>query len=212
MRRVIGFIIACVWAVGAFPAHAAAETWMGLQGGVGMPFGDFADVASTGFNLGVTGDHMFGKYWALGGEISVHGFGGNDDLEKRLSAMNGVPTDFTFRTIPLVAHAKYMLPANGKLAPFLKYSLGVYQIRKKEDAGIIQVDKSQTKFGFQIGAGANFRSTATIAYGGELAYHYISGAVNDNGENKAGNLLTLRAQLMFGFGGGGAAPTPPPTK
>jgi len=176
-------------------AHAAVgATWVGMNAGISMPFGDFSDFASTGFNLGVTGDYMRTESWALGGEIGWHKFGGNDDLEKSESARLGVPVEFTVRVIPITAHAKYLLPANETMAPFVKGAFGLYNLNFKTDAGTLgESDHSETKFGFQVGGGLNFGGTESVAYGAEILYHYIAT------EDQASNMVTLRGQILFGF-------------
>ena len=175
---------------------APGAIWVGVNGGIGLPFGDFRDVASTGFNLGLTGDYMMSDSWALGGELGWHKFGGNDDFEKSESARLSVPVEITIRAIPITAHAKYLLPANESAAPFVKAALGLYNLNTKTDAGSLGDDnESSTKPGFQFGGGLNFKSTESVAYGAELLYHYIAT------EDKASNMITLRGQLLFGFPG-----------
>ena len=178
-------------------AHAApGATWVGVNAGIGMPFGEFSDFASTGFNIGLTTDFVRSESWAFGGELGWHKFGGNDDLEKSESARLGFPVEFTVRVIPVTAHAKYLLPANESVAPFVKGAFGLYNLNFKTDGGAaFESDDSQTKFGFAIGGGLNFHSTESLAYGAELLYHYIST------EEQSSNMITLRGQLLFGIPG-----------
>lgn len=196
MKKTWLLTLALIAMLASSAVAAPGAIWVGVNGGIGLPFGDFRDVASTGFNLGLTGDYMMSGTWAIGGELGWHKFGGNDDLEKSQSALAGVPVEITIRAIPVTAHAKYLLPANESTAPFLKAALGLYNLNTKIDAGTLgDSNRSETNVGFQFGGGMNFKNTESAAYGAELLYHYIAT------EDKASNMITLRGQLLFGFPG-----------
>lgn len=196
MKKTWLLTLAMVAMLASSAVAAPGAIWVGVNGGVGLPFGEFKDAASTGFNLGLTGDYMMSDTWALGGELGWHKFGGNDDFEKSETARLGVPVEITIRAIPITAHAKFLMPANESAAPFVKAALGLYNLNTKIDAGVEgDSDESNTKLGFQVGGGLNFKSTESVAYGAELLYHYIAT------ENKASNMITLRGQLLFGFQG-----------
>ncbi len=194
MKKTWLLTLALIAMLASGAAAASGTIWVGVNGGIGLPFGDFRDAASTGFNLGLTGDYMKSESWAFGGELGWHKFGGNDDLEKLRSVEEGVPVELTVRAIPITAHAKYLLPANESAAPFLKAAIGLYNLNFKTDPGSLG-DDSQTKVGFQFGGGLNLKNTQTVAYGAELLYHYIAT------DEKASNMITLRGQLLFGFQG-----------
>ena len=196
MKRTWLLTLALIAMLASSAVAAPGAIWVGVNGGIGLPFGEFRDAASAGFNLGLTGDYMMSDTWAFGGELGWHKFGGNDDFEKSESVRRGVPVEITTRAIPITAYAKYLLPANESAAPFLKAAFGLYNINTKIDAGSEgDSNDSATKFGFQFGGGMNFKNTESVAYGAELLYHYIAT------ENKASNMITLRGQLLFGFPG-----------
>jgi hypothetical protein len=194
-----------VLSLAAAPAFAArGDMWLGGTTGFALPFGDFADIASIGYNLGVTGDYVLNDQWAIGGEVGYYTFGGNDDLEKRLTAQYATPVDFRFRALPVTIHGKYLLPGDDKKAPFIKGAIGMYNVNSSVEGGLINTDDSQTAFGFQLGGGVNFKTGTNFTWGGDVLYHYI-------GTENSSNMLTARATLMFGFSRNGTPTTQPPT-
>ena len=194
MKRIGLLTLALLLGV-ATGAQAAGTNWLGVNGGISLPFGNFSDLASTGFNLGVTGDLSKSEMWALGGEIGWHIFGGNDELEKRRSVQLGYPDQTTIRLLPVTLHAKYLLPPTDRVAPFAKVALGLYSVKIKDDAGLARSESSTTRVGLQFGGGVNFKSKDSVRYGVELMYHYISTRDNPS------NMVSLRGQLQFGFPG-----------
>ena len=179
------------------PSAPAAMTpgsvWLGVNGGVSLPFGDFSDQASTGFNLGLTGDYVIYENLAVGGEIGWHSFGGNDELEKQLSVQHGASANLTIRVVPVIAHARYFLPAGQKVTPFVKGGLGLYNVQNKVEYLAVSQEHSSTRIGFQFGAGADFKSAASLQYGIDAQYLYIAT------ENKATSMVVARGQLLFGL-------------
>lgn len=176
-------------------AHAAAgDVSLGLKAGLGLPIGDFKDVAATGFHLGATGDYAMNDRFSVGGDLVYHTFGGNDDLEKSLSALSGQTVDFKFSIIQVTPHVRYSLPTEGTLAPYLQFGLGLYRSTGKSDPG---GSSSSTPFGFHLGAGADFKKTESYTYGFHGEFHQISssGASGD----KAANLITLGVHAGFGL-------------
>jgi opacity protein-like surface antigen len=174
-------------------AHAQPTMWIGFNGGVGMPIGSFADQASTGFNIGVVADIVVRGPWAFGGELSWHGYGGNDDFEKDLTAVQGEPVDVSIGMIPIIAHARYRIATDDPLVPFVRGGLGLYNIRSRQEWNTGRRDRSATDFGFVAGGGVEYLASQNMAWGAELLYQYI--ATSD----EATNMLTLRVQAMFGY-------------
>jgi len=172
-------------------AEGVGNIVIGPTAGFSLPFGDFADVATAGFNLGVTGDYYAAPNWAFGGEISWHLFGGNDDLEKELSADLGTPVDIRIRVLPVVAHVKYFIPAQN-VSPFVRGGVGIFNINQEIDAGATTDDDSDTKLGFLFGGGVNFAGASRVQFGADAYYQYIAT------EGDATNMLVLRGNVMFG--------------
>ena len=177
----------------ARPALIPGSIWLGVNGGIGLPFGDFAHKATSGFNLGLTGDYLVYENLAVGGELSWHSFGGNDNLEKDLSAKLRTSADLKISVVPATVHAKYFLPAGQTVTPFVKGALGLYNYKERTEYGTNNTEHSSTRIGFQVGGGANFKSVTSMLYGFDFMYLYIAT------EDKATNMLVVRGQLMFGW-------------
>lgn len=171
-------------------APATGSIWIGGTAGFSLPFGDFADQANVGFNIGIIGDYYAAPNWAFGGEISWHTFGGNDDLEKGLSAELGIPVDFEVRVLPIVGHVKYLIPAE-TMSPYARAGLGLFNLNFETEAGTSSSDDSETKLGFLLGGGVTFLGSR-VSYGGEAFYQYIAT------EGDATNMLVIRGNFMFG--------------
>ena len=174
-------------------ARSEPTTWIGFNTGVAFPIGSFADQASLGYNIGVVTDLVVRGPWSFGGELSWHGFGGNDDLEKRLTAIAGEPVDLTTRLIPIVVHGRYRIDANDPLVPFLRGGVGLYNVNVRTEMGSGTHNKTSTDLGFLAGAGVEVESWENITWGAELLYQYVGTS------DEATNLLTLRVQMMFGY-------------
>jgi hypothetical protein len=158
-----------------------------------MPVGDFSDRASTGYGFGLSGEKSMGGELSLGGELGWYRFGGNDALEKQLSAANGAPTDVTTRMLPLLVWAKYDLGTEA-IEPYVKFGLGGYFTRTRAEFAGLQQDNNDTVFGITFGGGFTRKINDGMKWGGELGYHWLGT------ENQASQMLEVRANLLFGIG------------
>jgi opacity protein-like surface antigen len=83
--------------------------------------------------------------------------------------------------------------ANDPIVPFIRGGLGFYNVRARTESSLGRDDDASTDLGFLAGAGVEFSNWEGVAWGAELLYQYIA----TSGE--ASNLVTLRAQVMFGY-------------
>lgn len=181
----------------ATPA-AAAEFWAGVDGGLGIPIGNLSDAASTGFNLGLHGTYRMTDQFGFGGELGWQSYGGNDDLEKELSALAGTAVDVRLRVIPILAFAEYELPGQTSMVPFLRAGLGLYNLNLKAESAAGDTEDSETKFGLHVGGGLNGEVSDTIQWSVDGLYHYVlDAAADDGGGETAGSVITLRGKLSF---------------
>src|SRR5262245_36864856 len=130
----------------------AGTTWLGLNGGVGMPTGDYGDAASNGWNIGATVTQSINDMWGIGADLGYHSWGGNSDLEDAI----GPNTDITFGAVQATAHAMVNFPTQSPMKPYMKAGLGLYNVSTKIDSPSGNADDSQSKFGYNFGAGMNF--------------------------------------------------------
>ena len=191
--RLVALVVVLAVACAASRAHASGPMWFTPFGGVAMPVGNFSDRASTGFDFGVMAETKLDGPWSAGGELGWYQFGGNDDLEKQLSALYGASTNVTTRTIPLTIWAKLGFDAKA-FNPYAKFGFGGYFSRTRFEYLNRDVDNTDNVLGVILAGGFTRDMTSNVRWGGELDYHWIGT------ENKASQMLELRATL--GFGGG----------
>jgi opacity protein-like surface antigen len=182
-------------ALAAPPSHAAGMTWIGAGGGLNMPMGDFGDVASLGFFGGVSGTHMLNDQFGVGGDIHFHSFGVDDEFEEGLAVLAGESVDVSLSALQFTAHGTWMFPMEGDFKPYARLGLGFYNVGSKVEGGTFDSDDSETNFGFNLGLGGMFKTSDTMAIGGEVLYHSIMT------EDEASNLITIGAKIAFGVGG-----------
>ena len=201
MKHRAALLILLAGLVLASGAQAAGKPWFGLNAGFGLPSGHFADLATSGWNAGVTGDYHVSDRFALGGEVSWHSFGGSDDFEKaegaRLTLVHGTPVTVNAKNtlVPVLVHAKLLTPWGKELHPYGVFGAGIYHLSSKLEYSAGSSTSSDTKFGFNLGAGASHKTSSNVELGIEARYHWISSSPNSI------NLLTVRAQMLFAFGG-----------
>jgi opacity protein-like surface antigen len=179
-------------ALAAAPS-AAAPVWLGAEVGLSVPTGDYKDEASLGLLVGLTGTRMFGGHFGLGGDLAIHSLGVADDFEEAMAAAAGATVDVGLRAIQITTHAKLVLPTKGTVKPYLKGGLGLYNLGSKVEGGSLDVDESETRFGYHLGVGGQAAADA-VALSGELAYHSIGT------EDSRTNMLTLTVGLHFAVG------------
>jgi opacity protein-like surface antigen len=179
----------------AAPAgFAAAPVWLGANLGFTVPTGDYTDEASLGFLAGLTGTYMFTDNLGVGGDIVLHSPGVADDFEEAMAAAAGSTVDVSLHAIQVTPHVKFILPTRGTMKPYARAGLGLYNFGSVVEGGSLDMDESETRFGFNLGAGVQSFLTSAFAWSGELAYHSIS--------TKGGSttLLTLAGGIHFGMG------------
>jgi hypothetical protein len=161
---------AFVLTFGAAVAHASAASEFGLNAGVAMPFGDFGDVAGTGFFGGATYCYHVSDQYGLGGDFNYQSYGKKDF---------GLGS-YTYSLINVGAHAKYFFKLkDSKEMPYAKVGLGIYNLRAKTTftypgLGTVTATGSDSKFGFSIGLGADWKMGESKSWGAEVLYHNIA--------------------------------------
>ncbi|HYM80874.1 MAG TPA: outer membrane beta-barrel protein [Candidatus Limnocylindria bacterium] len=193
MRTRGWMLVACLVAT-ASPA-VATTTWLGVNGGVAVPTGDFGDDANLGFTFGGSVDVRITETSSVGGEIGYAPFSGSDELESALSSLTGEVVDASLSAIPITATARLWIPSSGTVAPFLRFGVGAYLLRTTIEGETFEVDDSETAVGVNLGGGVAFETGENMMLGTDALYHYIST------EGGAANLFTLRAVLFFELGG-----------
>ena len=93
--------------------------------------------------------------------------------------------------------------ARGVTGPFRPYAvggLGVYPIRLSVDSTTLgSASETETKFGFNLGAGATFGApTSPVSFGVEGRWHSIPSVLDDGtGSTSALDMVTIEAGIFF---------------
>lgn len=190
-------MLAVVFAAALATPAAAAEIWAGADAGLGIPIGNLSDVASTGFNLGLHGTYRITDQFGFGGELGWQSYGGNDDFEKELSALNAQTVDVRLRIIPVLAFAEYRLPGQTSMVPFLRGGLGFYNLSTKLEGETFTSDDSETKFGLHVGGGLTGEISDTVGWSVDGLYHHVLDAAPDDTGETAGSIVTVRGRISF---------------
>lgn len=193
MRFMKTMLLVSALVMSASAANAANMTF-GVGGGVSMPMGDFADFAKLGFNGGVYGDYWIKDNYAFGVDITGNFFSGKQDLVDALTSTAFPDPSVKATLIGFGVHGLWNVPMqDSPVSPWITYGAGLYNISTKvEDAGVLaNFDNSESKFGFNGGAGLNFKGSASMTPGINVKYHYVMT------DNKATNYLTAGVQVTF---------------
>ena len=151
----------------AFAATGMSE--FGINAGAALPNGDFSDIASTGFFGGATYCYHVNEMIGLGGDVNYHKFGKKD--------FGGGNYDYSI--ISYGVHAKYFFKLKTSELPYLKVGAGMYSLSAKTETtvpiiGVVKSTATDSKFGFNVGLGADWKINDKNAWGIEALYHNVS--------------------------------------
>jgi|SRR5262245_41250657 len=178
IRAAVLAVTLCMFAGSAY----AGTTWLGGTGGVGIPTGDYGNMASTGWHLGGTVIRQVNDSWGFGGDLAYHRWGGSDQV-------NVGGEEWNFSAVQATGQARYMLPSKSNVKPYLGAGIGLYSFGVKESTS--GTSTSESDMGFNFGAGMNFMSKPGMTWGFDGAYHVIntSGNVDATGFNLGMHVL-----------------------
>jgi hypothetical protein len=170
----------CMFAGSAY----AGSTWIGGNGGVGLPTGDYGDMAATGWHLGGTAMRQVNENWGFGGELGYHSWGGSN-------LVNVGGDKWNFSAVQATGQARFMIPSSGNVKPYLSAGVGMYSFGAKLTSASGNMDTSESDMGFNFGAGMNFMSKGNSTWGFDGSYHVIntSGTVDATGFNLGVHML-----------------------
>jgi opacity protein-like surface antigen len=194
-------VLACL--VIAPAAHAAkGEFTFGLNGGISSPTGDYGktDVNNnefgfkSGFNGGVFGDYMVHELVGVGVDASY----AKNDSKDWNSGDDGKVTILQFG-----GHVKVM-PAmkDISVSPYLQVGAGLYRAKTETTISNVSTDDTVNKFGYNIGAGVDYKVNPMFGLGVFGTFHSALDAfekvdVNNNVTKKAANYVTAGIKLTF---------------
>lgn len=175
-------------------ASAAGTTWMGLTGGAAIPAGSYADVANTGWNLGVTGTHWIDNTWGFGGEVAWHSWNGSDALNTAAESAFGPGSEFHWTALQATAQTTMNIPVQSAVKPYASMGVGMYNVTESLSSPSGDSDQSKSKLGLNFGTGMNFPGTGSMQWGLCARYHVIP-ASGDMGSNM--NFFTVGVNMTM---------------
>jgi opacity protein-like surface antigen len=173
----------------------AGTTWLGLNGGMGMPTGDYGDAASNGWNVGVNASQSLNDMWGIGADLGFHRWGASDDLKAATILAFGPGSEINFSAIQATGNVQLNMPTQGMAKPYAKAGLGLYSVKSKLTSPSGDDDVTKSKFGYNFGAGMNFATHSNMQWGVGAAYHIIP-TKNDFGFDS--NFASVGLNLRWG--------------
>ncbi len=180
-------VSAVLLVMAASAAHAANASMVGVNGGLTIPTGDLGDAVGIGFHIGGEYTYMVNENIGVGGDLAYHKLGSKDVtvLTYTVSSEQSM--------IQYGAHGKLFIPTQSDMKPYVKLGLGLYSASvtvKSNAPGVPDFDDSESKFGINFGAGADWKINDAMSWGANAAYHSVDGDA----------LLTVSAGLRWGMG------------
>ena len=178
----------CALAFVATSAMAAASEF-GLNAGLALPMGDFADAAGPGFFGGASYTYHVEDMFGLGGDINYDRFG------KKSATVGAVSASNEFSAVQYGVHGKYFFKLKSNETPYLKVGLGMYALSDKASstggATNYSATTSDTKFGYSLGLGADWKMSEKSSWGIEALYHNIQT------DRKSATMITVGARYNW---------------
>lgn len=157
-------------------AASAGSNYVGLTGGAGIPTGDYSEAAGAGWQIGATGTHYMNDMWGFGGDLAYHGWGASKDMKDALElAYPGQEATLNFTALQATAHAIMTFQNSGNVRPYAKFGAGLYNVGVKQETPdpADSFDTSESKLGYNIGAGMDFLSSSNMRWGVSGGYHIV---------------------------------------
>ncbi len=182
-------LLACLLVVPMADA-AKGDFTFGLQGGLSVPTGDYGKDTKSGFVGGVYGDYMVHEMFAVGVDASYNKHDGKD-LPAGVEATNTI--------MQFGAHGKWMPQMqDSPVSPFVQVGGGFYNSKAEVTVGSVSADATVNKFGFNLGAGLDYKATPQVNVGVFGNYHNVMDAWEDvAGEKKSATYFTAGVRVTF---------------
>jgi hypothetical protein len=188
MRRVAaGIAVALIGVLASSRVANAQGAQFSVGGGLDLPLSDFDDGFKTGFH-GLAGVSVIPSGWPVG--IQVDGtysqYKADSDLD--------VKEQLIYGTASIVY--KFQTAEGSRFKPYLIGGGGVYNGKLKGDDVPSGFDNSQTKFGFNAGAGFDIQAGSAALFA-EGRFHDVF--------TDGTNLKFIPITVGIRFGGGGSS-------
>jgi opacity protein-like surface antigen len=199
--KIKALAVAAVIALGAAGAANAGTFWVGPNGGLSIPSGDFGDAAKLGYNGGLSGTYMIDPMWGVGADFGYHAWDAKDEVNEGVDFLLGTTgSEVKFSAMQYTAHVMWVAPGESSVKPWGKLGVGSYSVKTAVETPLGDADDSESKVGFNIGGGAMFKAGTNMGIGLGATYHMINTKDEDTGATNT-NLITTNVALLWSFGG-----------
>lgn len=175
-------------------AHAVGQWSFGVNGGVGIPVGNFSSSdstgleAKTGITFGGEVDYHTGGKLAIGldGGFNTNKHKGEGDVLDLGGGQTLTAVKDKFKITHFGAHAKYKFSPGSKASPYGVLGLGIYDLKEDYDYAFDDgstvvhftdesdnVEQPGSRIGGRIGLGALIHASNSIGVSLESDYNYI---------------------------------------
>lgn len=189
--------------------HAAAGDWMiTVNGGLGIPAGDFSDDnglgAGLGFNVGADVDYMINDMFAVGVDGSFASNNLKSDLRDAVRDAGDPTFDIKYTQFGGGAHVKYWFPIqNSPVSAYLVGGAGVSNFKGELESTVFgNSDQSKTQFAARGGVGVGYKASDRVTVGVEGNFNYVTLDEADWGVSSATG-VGVRGMVSFGLRAGG---------
>ena len=186
----------------AAPAARANEMSFGLKAGASIPMGDYGDAFGPGFMGGVYGDMSVAPSFAIGVDIVGNFHSIKKDLKDELVAAGITDPKFNFTVIQFGVHGKWQQAV--ATGPEVQVGVALYNGHSKFEGsdptlGSFSESSSDSKFGFNVGAGYKFWHNDAMSLGLEASFHNVTDAFEDpaTSEKKSAQYVSVGLDLGF---------------
>lgn len=189
----------------------------GVHGGISISSFDKAikDYYGLGYGFGAHGDLIISKYFTTRLNFDYHIFGvDTKKLIDQIAANSGVSASditlegWTAKIMGITLNGIGKLPTGGPVTPYAMAGLGINILSQSDPKLTYQGQdvtsqafnptESQTKFGINFGAGAEFAASKTVSVGADFRYVLIfSKDEAKQNENNAHMPITLYVTYLF---------------
>lgn len=171
--RLKALVLAALLTLPAGLSHAQS-TQLGLNAGFGMPTGDFGDVVNTGYYVGGSAAYLMNPQFGFGVDFAYHSWAGSDDANAAADFLLGTTgSETSASAIQATGFLLLALQTQGSIDPWFKAGAGLYNLGAKIESPVLDDDTSESKFGFNLGAGFDYRNSPAFGIGVDATYHMI---------------------------------------
>ena len=155
-----------------------------MEGGVGLPFGNFGNQVNTGFGGMLAVNYFLSENFSLGLGAGFYTFSGQEGGSSF--------EDYKINLNPVVLNATYIL-GEGKIRPMIGFESGLYRLASRFINNNATVVDARSYFGITPIAGLSFESSNNLHIFSQIKYPTIFTPIANT------SLLNVNLGILFLF-------------